>query len=73
MRLELKNTKDLIKGPSYGSPDKAIEVDQRNFKEYEYTVEDLPEFTAFVVKIVGQGNNTCVVPAVSALRCMALA
>ena len=56
-----------------GSPDKAIEVDQRNFKEYEYTVEDLPEFTAFVVKIVGQGNNTCVVPAVSALRCMALA
>ena len=56
-----------------GAPDKAIEVDQRNFKEYEYTVEDLPEFTAFVVKIVGQGNNTCVVPAVSALRCMALA
>ena len=56
-----------------GAPDKSIEVDQRNFKEYEYTAEDLPEFTAFVVKIVGQGNNTCVVPAVSALRCMALA
>ena len=58
---------------SDGSPDTAIEVDQRNFKEYEYTADDLPEFTGFVVKIVGQGNNTCVVPAVSALRCMALA
>ena len=56
-----------------GSPDKAIETDQRNFKEYEYTADDLPEFTGFVVKIVGQGQNSCVVPAVSALRCMALA
>ncbi len=56
-----------------GVPDSTIEVDQKNFKEYEYTAEDLPEFSSFVVKIVGQGNNTCVVPAVSALRCMALA
>ena len=56
-----------------GSPDTTIEVDQRNFKEYEYTAENLPEFTAFSVKIVGQGVNSCVVPAVSALRCMALA
>ena len=56
-----------------GSPDKAIETDQRNFKEYEYTADDLPEFTGFVVKIVGQGQNSCVVPRVSALRCMALA
>ena len=56
-----------------GGPDKSIEVDQRNFKEYEYTAEDLPEFTAFVIKIVGQGTNSCVVPAVSALRSMALA
>ena len=58
---------------SDGSPDTAIEVDQRNFKEYEYTADDLPEFIGFAVKIVGQGNNTCVVPMVSALRCMALA
>ena len=56
-----------------GGPDKSIEVDQRNFKEYEYTAEDLPEFTAFVIKIVGQGTNSCVVPSVSALRSMALA
>ena len=56
-----------------GSPDTAIEVDGRNFKEYEYTAEDLPEFTAFVIKIVGQGTNTCAVPMVSSLRVMALA
>jgi len=58
---------------SDGTPDTAVEVDGRNFKEYEYTAEDLPEFTAFVIKIVGQGTNTCAVPMVSSLRVMALA
>lgn len=56
-----------------GSPDSSIEADARNFKEYEFTVEDLPEFTAFAVKIVGKGTNTSVVPMVSALRCLGLA
>jgi hypothetical protein len=56
-----------------GSPDVATEADARNFKEYEFTVNDLPEFSGFVVKIVGQGQNTSVIPAVTALRCMALA
>ena len=56
-----------------GSPDVTIEADARNFKEYELTVEDLPEFTAFAVKIVGKGTNTAVVPSVSALRCIGLA
>ena len=46
--------------------------DGRNFKEYEYTADELPEFVAFAIKIVGQSNNTCVVPLVSALRCIAL-
>ena len=56
-----------------GSPDVTVEADARNFKEYEFTVEDLPEFTAFAVKIVGKGTNTSVVPMVSALRCIGLA
>ena len=34
--------------------------------------DDGPEFVAFAIKIVGQSNNTCVVPLVSALRCIAL-
>jgi hypothetical protein len=56
-----------------GSPDITTERDARNFKEYEFTAENLPEFSAFAVKIVGQGTNTSVVPLVSALRCLALA
>ena len=50
-----------------------IENDGRNFKEYEYTADGLPEFIGFQVKIVGQAHNTSSVPLVSALRCMALA
>ena len=56
-----------------GSPDVSTEQDARNFKEYEYTADALPEFTGFVVKIVGQSSNTSIVPLVSALRCIALA
>jgi hypothetical protein len=56
-----------------GGPDTTIETDSKNFKEYEYTANELPEFSAFAIKIVGQGSNTSVVPIVSALRCMALA
>jgi hypothetical protein len=56
-----------------GSPNVATEADARNFKEYEFSVESLPEFSAFAVKIVGQGTNTSVVPMISALRCIALA
>ena len=55
-----------------GSPDIAISNDGKNLKEYEYTADELPEFVAFAIKIVGQSNNTCVVPLVSALRCIAL-
>ena len=56
-----------------GSPDVTIENDARNFKEYEYTADGLPEFTGFQVKIVGQAENTSIVPLVSPLRCKALA
>ena len=31
---------------------------RKNFKEYEFTANDLPEFSAFAIKIVGQGTNT---------------
>lgn len=56
-----------------GSPDTIVDKDGKNFKEYEYTVEDLPEFTSFAIKIVGQAHNTSVVPLVSNLRAIALA
>ena len=56
-----------------GAPDVSTEADARNFKEYEFTADDLNEFSAFSIKIVGQGTNTCAVPMVSALRCIAIA
>jgi len=55
-----------------GVADGTMEHDSKNFKEYEYTAEGLPEFGAFCIKIVGQATNTSVVPLVSALRCIAL-
>lgn len=56
-----------------GSPDATLESDARNFKEYDYTAEGLAEFSAFAVKVVGQGTNTSEIPLVAALRCIALA
>ena len=56
-----------------GSPDIIVDKDGKNFKEYEYSIEDLPEFTSFAIKIVGQAHNTSVVPLVSNLRAIALA
>jgi len=56
-----------------GAPDTTTEADARNYKEYEFSVNDLPEFSAFSIKIVGQGTSTSIVPQVSALRCLALA
>ena len=46
------------------------------FNQFDADVDgklSLAEFTAFQIKIVGQAQNTSIVPLVSALRCMALA
>ena len=56
-----------------GSPDITVGSDARNFKEYNYSVEGISEFSAFAVKIVGQSTNTCKVPLVSNMRAIALA
>ena len=56
-----------------GSPDITVEADSRNFKEYEYTVNNLAEFTAFAIKIVGQGTKTTEIPIVQNFRAIALA
>lgn len=56
-----------------GGPDTDVPRDARNFKEYEYTADGLTEFSSFIIKIVGQSQNTSSVPIMSALRCIALA
>lgn len=54
-----------------GAPDKLIDADSKNFKEYEYNVTDLPEFSGLIIKIVGQGYNTSKPSILSALRVIA--
>ena len=58
---------------SDGSPDILIDPDSRSFKEYTYTVDNLPEFISFAIKIVGKSQNTCKVPTVTSFRALALA
>lgn len=42
------------------------------YYEYEYTVNNLPDFTGFAIKIVGSSNNQSLVPLITKLRCIAL-
>ena len=56
-----------------GSPDITVEADSRNFKEYEYTVSNIAEFTAFAIKVVGQGTKTTEIPIMQNFRAIALA
>ena len=43
------------------------------FKEYKYSVKDIPEFTAFQIKIVMKGTNSALAPRIKDLRGIALA
>jgi hypothetical protein len=42
------------------------------YKEYSFTIDNLPEFTAFAIKIVGSSDNQCYAPIIKDLRCIAL-
>ncbi len=55
-----------------GSADSSYnETSDRSFKDYEYSVDDLPDFNAFAIKIVMAGSNQATPPIVSALRAIA--
>ena len=43
------------------------------FKEYSFTVDNLPTFTGFAIKIVGTGTNQALPPRIRQLRAIALA
>ena len=43
------------------------------FQEYQYTVDRLPPFSSFRIKIIGTSTNSAFVPRVRALRVLALA
>jgi hypothetical protein len=55
-----------------GSADSFVtESSDRSFKSYEYSVDDLPEFNAFSIKIVMASSNQATPPMLSDLRAIA--
>ncbi len=55
-----------------GSADSFVQqTSDRSFKDYEYSVDDLPDFSSFAIKIVMSGRNQATYPMVSALRAIA--
>ena len=72
-----RNLKDTIWTPfnTDGSPDKAIAPidDDITFREYQYSVTDLPKFTSFQIKLVMKGTVSSYPPRVKDLRGIALA
>ena len=57
-----------------GSADSAVkETSDRSFKDYEYSIDDLPDFNAFAIKIVMAGTNQATPPIIKQLRVIATA
>jgi hypothetical protein len=55
-----------------GSADYYVQqTSDRSFKDYEYSVDDLPDFDAFAIKIVMAGTNQATPPIISELRAIA--
>ena len=55
-----------------GRSDKLVTPGE-DFKEYQYTINDLEPFTGFVIKIVMNGTNQAEVPVLKNIRALALA
>jgi hypothetical protein len=55
-----------------GSADSFVnQSDDRSFRDYEYSVDDLPDFNAFSIKIIMAGTNQATPPLVQDLRAIA--
>ena len=55
-----------------GSSDSFVkETSDRTFKDYEYSVDDLPDFNAFAIKIVMASSNQATPPLIRQLRAIA--
>ena len=55
-----------------GSADTFVnQTSDRSFRDYEYSIDDLPSFNAFAIKIVMSGTNQATPPIISQLRAIA--
>jgi len=57
-----------------GSADSKVEFNSdSSFRDYEYSIDDLPDFTAFSIKIVMAAKNQAIPPLIRQLRAIATA
>ncbi len=57
-----------------GRPDQqVISVTLDEMREYQFSIDELPPFTAYQIKIVFSGTNECLAPRMNDLRTIALA
>ena len=62
----------IDKSQNDGSADSKVEFNSdTSFQDYEYSVDDLPDFTAFSIKIVMSGKNQAIPPLLKQLRAIA--
>ena len=62
----------IDKSQNDGSADSKVEfTSDRSLVDYEYSVDDLPDFNAFSIKIVMAGENQAIPPIVKQLRAIA--
>ena len=62
----------IDKSQNDGSADSKVEfTSDGSFSDYEYSVDDLPDFSAFSIKIVMAGKNQAIPPIVKQLRAIA--
>jgi hypothetical protein len=62
----------IDKSQNDGSADSKVEfTSDRSFSDYEYSVDDLPDFDAFSIKIVMAGENQAIPPLIRQLRAIA--
>ena len=66
------NGDQMLTGGGPDTPVAPVE-DGETFIDYDYTVNDLPEFISFAIKIKMNGTNTSDVPQIKDLRAIALA
>ena len=66
----IKKVEDASKND--GSSDSDVsQTSDRSFRDYEYSVDDLPEFTGFAIKIVMASTNQATPPLIKQLRAIA--
>ena len=65
----------LVAGDGDGTPDRAVPSSRslEEFRDYQFTANDLPEFHGFQIKVILTSSNQAIVPRLKDFRTIALA